>query len=370
MSLGVIESTDECLCLSVWIDAIFSQYCTCCSPPQRRERAMMMAAALRRTSWCRSAAPPKQRTPRQRAIMAAAQRRTSWCSRSAAPRRRRLHDDTQPTERYYTVSEALQLGGVRYTCVPECAAPISEPLKQMLWIKGIDAARVVHPSDLFPYLRNDTEHAELVRATSQSSWPVLWVHDERPRSCWLEQLELVERIGAAGAPRLLPRGPAEHAETVGYIHLMMGERGLFWMRRLLHRPDMMQRKYAHEGDLEVAEARVLELLRFFDGVLERQERNVVNSGRPGSKPVYLVGNSLSAADVYWAVGAAMLIIHPDQALVAADDQNAYNAEWRTSAEFLRGFQGQANEPFQAAITDRLRLHQDMVIRTHCKHPLK
>ena len=62
--------------------------------------------------------------------------------------------------------------------------PISEPLKQMLWIKGIDAARVVHPSDLFPYLRNDTEHAELVRP-SQSSWPVLWVHDERPRSCWL-----------------------------------------------------------------------------------------------------------------------------------------------------------------------------------------
>ena len=40
---------------------------------------------------------------------------------------------------------------------------------------------------------------------------------------------------------------------------------------------MMLRKYAHEGDLEVAEARVLELLRFFGGVLERQERNVVSA---------------------------------------------------------------------------------------------
>ena len=266
------------------------------------------------------------------------------------------------------------MSGVRFTCVPECAAPVSEPLKQLLWIKGVDAARVVHASDIFPYLRDDDQQAELVRSTAQSAWPVLWVNDERPRSCWLEQLEVIERIGAPSTPRLLPRAPTEHAEAVGYIHLMMGERGFFWMRRLLHRPptpamaEGLLRKYHHAGDLEAAAPRVLELIRFFDGVLERQERRAAANGAAGS-PVYLVGDELSAADVYWAVGAGMLVIHPAQELVAADEQNAYNATWRTSAQFLRGFQA-TNQRFEEAITDRLRAHQDMVIRSHCKYPLK
>ena len=63
---------------------------------------------------------------------------------------------------------------------------------------------------------------------------------------------------------------------MGYIHLIMGERGFFWMRRLLHisggnRPTAFADKYSHDGDLAVAEETVLELLGFFDNVLQTQQ---------------------------------------------------------------------------------------------------
>ena len=80
--------------------------------------------------------------------------------------------------RYYTLPEGLRMAGVRYTAVPECPAPISEPLKQILWVKRIPAARVVHPTDpgLGPgmtFLADLSGSRLLKQATAQTSWPVL-----------------------------------------------------------------------------------------------------------------------------------------------------------------------------------------------------
>ena len=115
--------------------------------------------------------------------------------------------------------------GVRYTAVPECPAPISEPLKQILWVKKIPAARVPHPADPAVGLAflSDAAGCELLQqTTAQTSWPVLWCDDERPRTAWLEQLELAERLvsqshvtlshaaGAAGVA-LLPVAPVRAA---------------------------------------------------------------------------------------------------------------------------------------------------------------
>ena len=139
--------------------------------------------------------------------------------------------------RYYTLDECLRMDGVRYTAVPECPAPISEPLKQLLWVRRIPAARVVHPShpSIGLAFLDDAGGSELLqRTTAQTSWPVLFYGRDRPRTAWLEQLELVERLGAAGTPNLIPSDPSDHARMVGMIHLIMGEGGFFWMRRLLH----------------------------------------------------------------------------------------------------------------------------------------
>ena len=260
--------------------------------------------------------------------------------------------------------------GVRYTAVPECPAPISEPLKQLLWIKRVPAARVAHPADPaigLPFLSDAAGSQLLQQATAQTSWPVLFHEDERPRTAWLEQLELVERLGAAGTPALFPKDPAHHAAMVGMVHLIMGERGFFWMRRLLHvsarEPGgVFEQKYSAEGDLAAAPGRVLELLRHFDAVLQRQEAS-------GSH--YLVGDALSAADVYWAF-ASMLCITPPPELIAPDKLNGHFGEAmpaRTAMEFLHVF-APTNGPFDVAVTPRLRAHQEHIVRTHCNFPLK
>ena len=72
------------------------------------------------------------------------------------------------------------------------------------------------------------------------------------------------------------------------------------MRRLLmmQRPgrEGMAKKYGHSGDLEAAPARIREILGYFDKVLQEQEKR-------GSK--YLVGDALSAADLYLALGGIL-----------------------------------------------------------------
>lgn len=261
--------------------------------------------------------------------------------------------------------------GVRYTAVPECPAPISEPLKQVLWVKRIPAARVPHPADPSIGLTflSDVEGSALLRgATAQTSWPVLFCDDERPRTAWIEQLELAESRGAPGSPRLIPADPADHATMIGYIHLIMGERGLFFDGRLIHvaqRSTAFAEKYSHPGDAAIAEQTVLDLLGFFDRALQDQKAR-------GSK--YLVGDTLSAADLYWALGS-MLCIHPPQPLVAADEINAYfggniaDGKGRTAAEFLGVFKP-TNGPFEPAITPLLRRHQEYIITTYCNYPLK
>ena len=116
--------------------------------------------------------------------------------------------------RYYSLQECLRMPGVRYTAVPECPAPISEPLKQVLWVKRIPAARVphaAHPAIGLSFLSDAEGSALLEQATAQTSWPVLFCDDQRPRTAWLEQLELAESLGAPGSPRLIPSDPADHA---------------------------------------------------------------------------------------------------------------------------------------------------------------
>jgi glutathione S-transferase len=272
--------------------------------------------------------------------------------------------------RYYTVKEALNMRGVRWSGVPESPAPVSEPLKQMLWIKRIPAARVIHPSSVLPRLDDPINAAALEAGTAQSSWPVLWADNERPRSCWLEQLELVERLGAPGTPKLYPANPAHHVTMVGMVHLIMGERGFFWMRRLLLTIQSSQlagmtQKYSFEGDFENAPARVAEVLRYFDEVLQRQEEI-------GSR--YLVGHTLTAADIYWAL-TSMVAMAPSEELIAPDLVNPIRLDLptpdlQTARQFIRNFQDASHSTFAAAVTQRLRDHQDYIIRTYCNVPLK
>ena len=67
--------------------------------------------------------------------------------------------------------------------------------------------------------------------TGQESLPVVFWNDERPRSNWLEQLVLAERISLK--PRLLPDDPVGRAKVVGLIAELCSEAGFGWHRRVM-----------------------------------------------------------------------------------------------------------------------------------------
>ena len=64
-------------------------------------------------------------------------------------------------------------------------------LKQVCFIKQIPLILVRHPS-----MGMDAEKMKLLKEmTAQESFPVIWWQNERPRSAWLEQVQLVDRVG-------------------------------------------------------------------------------------------------------------------------------------------------------------------------------
>ena len=154
----------------------------------------------------------------------------------------------------------------------------------------------------------DRSLASLKKLTGQESLPVVFWKDERPRSNWLEQLLLSERISAE--PRLLPDDPHERATVIGLIAELCSEAGLGWHRRilmierLLTEPRFSERergvgrylaaKYRHSTDsVEKSTRRCEEILAVFAD-LRANARD------------YLVGSSLTALDLAWAAFAAMI----------------------------------------------------------------
>jgi len=154
----------------------------------------------------------------------------------------------------------------------------------------------------------DRSLASLKKLTGQESLPVVFWKDERPRSDWLEQLLLSERISAE--PRLLPDDAHERATVIGLIAELCSEAGLGWHRRimmierLLTEPRFSERergvgrylaaKYRHSTDsVEKSIRRCEDILAVFAD-LRTNARD------------YLIGSSLTALDLAWAAFAAMI----------------------------------------------------------------
>jgi len=158
----------------------------------------------------------------------------------------------------------------------------------------------------------DGSPRELVEWTAQSSAPVAIWNDERPRSTWIEQLYLAERLQPE--PALIPVNADDRASMFGISNEICGENGLGWSRRLLmidrivRNPNTDERtrkfwqrfgdKYLHnEKGVAAAPARIASILRFLAERLERQK---------AKKSKFFIGDQLSALDIYWATFAALV----------------------------------------------------------------
>lgn len=211
---------------------------------------------------------------------------------------------------YVEVEQAVGMPGLRVVLSPGVPGPWSEAAKGILHVKKIPYTKV----------RQEVgrENQPLLKWTAQTTAPAFVYNDERPRSIWNDQLFLAERI--APEPALIPAAIDERVQMFGLSNELCGENGFGWARRLmlLHLTlgdpkaseaakkgmTFIANKYGYAPQpAEAAPARVAQILRAMGGQLESQRAK----GRR-----FLVGDRLSALDIYWAAFAALLQPLPDE----------------------------------------------------------
>ncbi len=205
---------------------------------------------------------------------------------------------------FVEVAEARKLSGLRLVLTLGVPGPWSEAAKGILYVKKI------------PYVRVRQElggpNTELTEWTAQATAPVAIWNDEPPRSTWIEQLFLAERLEPT--PALIPDNIEDRMLMFGYCNELCGEHGYGWSKRLmlLHAvltesgADESARAFAtHMGnkygynreEAEAAPARVANIVTTLGSRLEQQQNK-------GSR--FFIGNQLSALDIYWATFAALI----------------------------------------------------------------
>lgn len=250
---------------------------------------------------------------------------------------------------YISVEDAIDRPGLRLVLSAGVPGPWGEAAKAILAYKQLAFTPV--------YQQGGGENAALQAWTGQTSAPVA-VYDNLPPAChWYDLLMLAERL----APQrpLVPADCAQRVEVIGLSALIAGMDGFGWHRRLqmlaplLALPEppapmvRLGEKYGWSpAALEVAPARLHAISAHLDAVLARQ-------ASVGSD--YLVGNSVSAADFYWANFAAMLkpLPHKDNPM----------------PDYLRKSYESADAATLALLTPRLEAHRDRMYQRHIALPL-
>ncbi len=253
---------------------------------------------------------------------------------------------------YIDVEEARERSGLRLVLTAGVPGPWGEAAKAILHVQGLEYAAVRQVAGE----RNEA----LQDWTGQSSAPVAIWNDEPPCSTSRRILWLAERLRPE--PRLVPRDAEERVACLGICDEIHGENGLGWCRRLAMLAPLLEGlgdaardtplgfmawKYGYSGEAAAAaEARMIEILDALAARLEQQRAR-------GSR--YLIGDSLSAADLYWAAFAAMFAPMPPERCPMSDGMRAmYTVDDGVVAASLR---------------PELLAHRDHVYETYLPLPM-
>ncbi|HKD67330.1 MAG TPA: hypothetical protein VKB84_10855 [Candidatus Binataceae bacterium] len=254
------------------------------------------------------------------------------------------------------------MNGLRIVLAPGSISPWSEALKQILNVKQLPFVWVA-PKMPGP-------DPELQQWSAQTSVPVAVWNDERPRSSWLEQLYLAERLQPE--PALIPAALEDRILMFGYINEIAGENGLAWSQRLmaLHKRFTGSERFEHhrfkdwESILEysrylgnkygynataaqAAPQRTAEVLGGLDAQLARQRARASR---------FLIGDRLSALDVYWAAFSLGLSLPPP--------------EWIPTISPAQRKMMERHHPLvERAVTPRIVEHRDFIYRDYLKLPV-
>jgi glutathione S-transferase len=253
---------------------------------------------------------------------------------------------------YVEIEQAVTMPGLRVVLPPGIPGPWGEAVKGILHVKKIPYIKVRH--DLVDY-------SPLIRWTAQSSTPVLVYNDERPRSVWNDQLYLAERLQPN--PPLIPAAIDDRVKMFGLCDLLAGENGFGWTRRLMLVQAMVNdagadetarkgslafgNKYGYSPEeAAAAPAKCAQLIGIFARQLERQQAL-------GSR--YLIGERLSAVDIYWAAFAAIVQPLPH--------------ELCPMTPRIRKLYDCTDPLVRAATTPQLLAHRDFIYREYLELPV-
>ncbi len=245
---------------------------------------------------------------------------------------------------------AAMTTGTRVTFAPGFPAIFSEALKNICYVKGVPLIRVLHPHMGIDKATGEDRQARLYELTSQTGLPTMFHDQERPRSVWTEQLALAERIGAPGTPKLIPDDVQLRADMFGLCAVVVAEDGLVWNMRILG-DNPLARKYGYSNQASAdAPDKMAAVVSLIDQRLQAQEQR-------GSR--YLVGDAITAADIYWAT-MSMTILLPPSDIMPLTKQNERG---------LQFFASNSKIPAIAeALSQRIEDHQRYILTTYCETP--
>ena len=270
----------------------------------------------------------------------------------------------QVRREYISIDDAKQRDGLRML-LPEIAVPGPwfESCKGIYHVKGLDfvAVKGSNPGTPGIAIGQGGTQSQLVEWTGQSSLPVVVWNDELPRSHWIAQLRLAERLQPK--PPLIPEPAEDRVRMFGLANELLGENGMVWDYRLtmvtagVNAPGasaeqkglfaFLGQKYGYSDDVAArAMERVCQRIQLMDAQLKSQQSR-------GSK--YLVGDSLSALDIYWACSCGLIAPMDEARCPMATD--------------FRAVYGQLDEASQTALSDELLAHRDFIYERHLELPI-
>jgi glutathione S-transferase len=205
---------------------------------------------------------------------------------------------------YIDVGKAREMPGLRLVLTSGVPGPWGEGIKKVLEYKNLEYTPVAQ----YGGQAND----ELVAWTGVRNAPVIIYDSGPPLIGWSEMILFAERM--APTPALLPEDSKSRVLVFGILNELCGEWGFGWCRRLMtfqamssvmpptDKPDPMVAKLT--ADYKINRAAMAAAPKRVAGILGMLSERLLSQQSSGSK--YLVGNSLTAADIYWATFSAQL----------------------------------------------------------------
>jgi glutathione S-transferase len=213
--------------------------------------------------------------------------------------------------KWVEIEDAKRMGGLRLVLTADIGGPPwTEAAKAVFHVKKIPYAPVAQ--------RPMATNQALLDWTGHENAPIAVYENEKARAGWTEILHLAERL--APEPSLIPPDEEDRIRFFGLANEICGEDGFAWNKRHLMVKDALDPKgrtgvpreiavYLGEryGYAEAAAARAPGRMRDVLGALSEQLRTQRASGKR-----FLVGDALSALDLYWASFAALVAPLPQE----------------------------------------------------------